>query len=286
MKAEESYIKDIRLSVFSKLKVFKELVNISSSAHSNKEKGKKIVDAIIKYHHSHSMPNFAFFEPFYQDDFEPLFVIEEDELYAMERLFDRELEKIKDEYPDNKEMQRIMRDELFDTYYYKRIQSYENRRVVGVGLSFEEKEDRIRKEAQLISYELINILASWGIYGLDVTKECVSIYWDLFEEKAWERQKEEMRDIKLENKWKQDIIEMKKVQAGQWDSNTMTLLGVIIAIFLSILFGTPSVFKIEWYCALLIALAISSLWIIIFKKKEIRKFIIRKIKILLSEDQI
>lgn len=278
MDADDNYVKDIRLNVFSKLKVFKELINISSSKINNEEKGGKMIEVIIKHHNSFFMPKFAFYEPFYQDDFEPLFILEEDELSAMERLIYRELDKIEAEHTDDKDMQKILKDELFDTYYYKRLKSLSSRTVVGARLSFEEKENKKREEAQLICYELLNILVSWGIHDLRASRKCISVYWDLFEEKAWERQKKDMRDKKQENKWKQDLIEMKKIQTGQWDSNTLTLFGVIIAIFFSIFLGTPSLFKIEWYWALLLALAISFLLIIVFKLKEVRKFIIRNVK--------
>lgn len=275
MEAEDIFIKDIRRNVFSRLKVFKELIRIDSTLLEKEEKGKEIIKSIIKNHHSHSLPNFAFYEPFYEANIEPLYRIERDELYAMERKFDNELKKIEDNNQGNAEMLRIKRAELFDTFYSKRIQAYENRRVLGGGLSFEKKEERKRKEAQLISYELINILASWTIHGSETKSKCISIFWDLFEDNAWERQLRETENEKLKNKWITDIKEIKKIQAGQWDSNTMTLLSVLFAIFASIFFGLPSIFNLGWLLSFLIASLFLVLYIVFFKMKKIRKFVIK-----------
>jgi len=229
------------------------------------------------------LPKFALFEPFYDDESRPLYGIELDELYAMERRFDKEKKKIEEKYSNNNAMQKIEIGELFETDYYKKIKSCESRRVMGASLVFSQKEEKIREEARVIASELVNIIISWGIHHLDTARKSISHYWDLFEEKAWERQNKETEYKQSKNKWKDDIQDMKKIQDGQWDSNTMTLLGVIIAILVSIFFGLPSIFnELAWYCALSIALGFTFLFVILFKLKRSRKIIIKLIKNILS----
>jgi len=284
MDAEDSSQKEIRLNVFSKLKIFKELINIDASHFNKEQKGRKIIETILRFHHSHFMPNFTFYDPFYPDNFKPSNIFELDELHAMERLFKRELDKIDDQYQGKKDKQRLKKEELFDTYYYKRIKSLRNKRVIGAGLSFEEKENRLRKEAQDINFALVIILSSWGIHESHLARKCLSIYWDLFERRAWERQQEETKRLKQKNKWKKDVEEMKKIQKGQWDSNTMTLLGVIIAIFFSLFFGLPSIFnRLSLWLSFGIALIFTFLFVISFKSKSIRKFMIGIIKKILGK---
>lgn len=285
--SDDVNIKTIRSYVFSKVKIYSEIQKITTSKLRTEEKGIKIVNTIISYHDSFALPRFTLFEPFYYDESRPPYGIELDELYAMERRFDKEKQKIEEKYSNNQEMKKIKIDGLFETNYYKRIASCESRRVMGASLTFSQKEEKIREEARAIASKLVNILISWGITQLDIAQRCISHYWDLFEEKAWERQKQETEYKEFENKWKYDIQEMKRIQVGQWDSNTMTLLGVIIAIFVSIFFGLPSIFnKLAWYYALCIALGFTSLFVMLFKLKTTRKFIIRSIKKILSKVQL
>ncbi len=253
---EDYFARDIALNVFSKLNIFRQIEIIISSAQNSEGKGKSIIDIIAKQHHSFFGP-YTIVEPDYEDEFRPVYGIELLELYAMEKIFHREIKKIKTDYAADPGKQKLLEDELFNTAYYERIASYESRRVHGASLDFEEKEERIRIEARQISEELRNILLSWGQGDEAVLDSSISYYWDLFEEKAWERQQEKLQEAKFEEKWKADLEDIKKTQSGQWDSNTLTLFGVIVAIFFSIFFGLTSLMPDKWYYCILVALAIS-----------------------------
>jgi hypothetical protein len=270
IRRENYYERDINLNVFSKLKIYKEIESTISSERRDEDKGKAIIDAIAEHHYSFFWP-YTIIEPDYEDEFNPVYGVEENELHAMERILERELKKIEQNNVNDQGKHKLLREEIFNTAYYRRIESFEQRRVHGGGISFGEKEERIRKEARKISEELKYILLSWGINNFGVLNYCVSYYWDLFEEKAWSRQQEETKDINLENKWKNDIEEIKRIQAGQWDSNTLTLFGVIIAIYFSLLFGLSS---LCWYLRVLIALAISCGLVFTIKIKHSRTLII------------
>jgi hypothetical protein len=281
---EDHFVKDITFNVFSQPKIFREIENFIKSPHNIEEKGKAIIDIIAKQHRSFFWP-YTIIEPDYEEEIKPVYGIELLELYAMEKIFNRELKKIEIDYSTDAEKQRLLRDEFFSTAYYDRIESYERRRVHGGSLRFEEKEERKRIEARKISEELRNILLSWGVGNGNILENSISYYWDLFEEKAWERQKSELQDVKLEEKWKTDLEQIKRTQLGQWDSNTLTLFGVIIAIFFSVLFGLSSVMHINWYFYILIALAISVGLVLIIKIGYFRLRIIKFMTKMLSSAQ-
>ncbi len=59
-----------------------------------------------------------------------------------------------------------------------------------------------------------------------------------------------------------------------WDSNSLTLFGVLITIFLCLLFGFISVFHLEFLCSLLLSFVITFFLIICIKTKKIKNKII------------
>jgi len=283
--SDDTYLKTIRSYVFSQLKIYSEISKIAASEPVAEEKGRKIVQTIISNHDSFNLPKFTLFDPFYHDDSTPPYGIELDELYAMERKYEKEKKKIEAGYSTDKGKQRILLEELLETDYFKRIDACESRRVMGGTLTFSQQEDRIREEARGIASALLDLLLTWGINDTVLARKCISVYWDIFEERAWERQQKEIELEKLRNKWKSDIQEIRNIQTGQWDSNTITLLGILIAIFLSIFFGLLGIFNISWILSLKIASLFLIVWITIFKISASRKFLIKYMSKLLRTNK-
>ncbi len=248
--------------------------NVIAANKQDDEKVKEVIDLVIAPRLTSSGSYERILDPEYKDDTPFLGSDEERELKALWGIYEEVEKSINENKRLSKIEKQIKRSEFWDSYQGRRLNQLNAGRVRGGGLTGEEKEKRKRASIKEIREDIEIILESWG-FAPDVVDRGLD-YFQLLYEKAvaerWESEKH-FRDVIARAKAEEGLY--KEILKGSWDSNSLTLFGVIISIAISVSFGVASLVpsnKALWGIGVMIISVIILIFLV--KWMLLRKWII------------
>jgi len=211
---------------------------ISTNA-SDESKAKKIVNIIV----DSKLNTTGLYEdvtsPEYKDPAKFLSRGEERELNALWQLYEIDKKRIEESTLSSVE-KRLEGLTFWESPQGKRLNGLNRRRVRGGTLTFEKKEIKKRKRAREISEDLFSLLSSWGLEHGAVIKG-LDHYQVKFEFAVMERWKKEKEFRQIIGRGKLQLEYLKEIIEGKWDSDSVTLFGVIVGVSFAIGIGVYSV---------------------------------------------
>jgi hypothetical protein len=169
---------------------------------------------------------------------------EESELKALWNIYSEKENVINVNKKISKMEKRIRFEEFFKSPQGVLLNELNSRRVYGGGLSFEEKEKRKRVRMRQIAEMIGDILVLWG-FNYEETMKGVDYYHYLYEKKLLDRCEREKRFREVISKSRSEMESINQALNGNWDSNSLTLFGVIISIGISVGFGITSLVTVN-----------------------------------------
>lgn len=251
---------------------------IISSKSTDENKAREIVNIIV----DSKIPTVGLFEdvanPEYEDPAKLLSNEEERELGALWQLYEVDKKRIEESTSLSSAEKRLEGLAFWESPQGKRLNGLNRRRVHGGTLTFEKKEEKRRKRAKEISSGLFNLLSSWGLEYEAILKG-LDHYQVKFEFATMERWKKEREFRQMMDRGKLQLEYLKEVVVGKWDSDSITLFGVIISIALAVGFG---LYALVPYYKLIVGLSGAVASVIIYmtlsKYSWSRKKIIKLVK--------
>ncbi|MFZ5365709.1 MAG: hypothetical protein ACOZBZ_00265 [Patescibacteria group bacterium] len=211
-------------------------------------KAKDVIDVLANSKMSFLGPYEDILDPEFEDPASLLSDGEERELKALWKIYEEEKQQIETTRKLSEAERRIKEIEFWESPQGKRLNELNNRRVYGGTLAFEEKESKKRCRAKEISNEIENLLFSWEA-DYQLINQALDYYQYSFEhgsKKRWEQEKR-LREIK--DRAKAELGYVKEILKGNWDTNSLTLFGVILGLSASVGFGLVSL--VPWYKAII-----------------------------------
>ncbi len=224
------------LQPISEKKLISEVIN---SKTSDESKAKEIVNIIVdsKIHTTGLFEDIA--NPEYEDPAKLLSNDEQRELDALWQLYEADKKRIEESTLLSSTEKRLEGHAFWESPQGERLNGLNGRRMHGGTLTFEKKEEKRRKRAKEISGGLFNLLSSWGLEYDSVLKG-LDHYQVKFEFATMERWKKENEFRQIMDKGKLQLEYLREAVEGKWDSDSITLFGVIIGIALAVGFGLYS----------------------------------------------
>ena len=245
---------------------------IISSKSTYEDKAIEIVNIIV----NSKIPTVGLFEdvsnPEYKDPAKLLSSEEERELNALWQLYEADKKRIEESTSLSSGEKKLEGLAFWESPQGNRLNELNKRRIHGGTLTFEEKEEKRRNRAKEISNGLFNLLSSWGLaYG--------AILKVKFEFATLQRWKKEKEFRQIMDKGKLQLEYLKEVIEGKWDSDSITLFGVIISMSLTVGFGIYSLIPCNKLIAGFIGAILSIIIYILLSKFSLtRKKIIKLVK--------
>lgn len=269
-----SFSRQVLLPIFEK-NLISEVI---SSKSTDENKSREIVNIIV----DSKIPTVGLFEdvanPEYEDPAKLLSSEEERELDALWQLYEVDKKRIEESTSLSSAEKRLEGLAFWESPQGKRLNGLNRRRVHGGTLTFEKKEEKRRKRAKEISSGLFNLLSSWGLEYEAILKG-LDHYQVKFEFATMERWKKEKEFRQIMDKGKLQLEYLREVVEGKWDSDSITLFGVVIGIALAVGFGLYSLAS-SYKLAVGVVGAIASIiaYVMLSKYSWTRKKIIRLVK--------
>lgn len=264
--------RDFDKSTLNPLKAYMDIEDIVDSKQNESDTSVKIVEYLA----SSNLSNFGerILDPDYDDDTPMLTHEEEIELGALWKIYSEEEKIIKENARLSEIEKRIQMQEFYRSPQGKRLNDLNAGRVRGGKLSFEEKEEKKRIKKERIVEALEDLLTSWGI-DYQNTKKGIEHYEYLYQKELAKRWEQEKHFNLVLSKSKREIEAISEALEGSWNSNNLTLFGVILSIGLSVSFGLSSlVTSYKVIVGLLGGIISIGICILIIKNKFIRKKIL------------
>lgn len=271
---DKSFSGHVLQPIFEK-KLIREIV---SSNNNDEDKTKKIVDIVV----DSKIHTFGIYEdvsnPEYEDPAKFLSTEEERELSALWQLYEADKKRIEESTALSSAEKRLEGIAFWESPQGKLLNALNRRRVHGGTLTFEKKEIKKRERTREISKGLFNLLSSWGLeYG--AVLKGLDHYQVKFEFSTMERWKKEKEFRQIMDKGKLQLEYLRDVVEGKWDSDSITLFGVIMGIALAVGFGLYSLVTCyKWAVGIVGAIASIIVYIMLSKCSWSRKTIIRLVK--------
>ena len=264
--------RDFDKSALNPLKTYMDIEDIVNSKQNESDTSAKIVEYLA----SSNLSNFGerILDPDYDDDTPMLTHEEEIELGALWKIYSEEEKRIKENVRLSEIEKRIQMQEFYRSPQGKRLNDLNAGRVRGGKLSFEKKEEKKRIKKERIVEALENLLTSWGI-DYQNTKKGIEYYEYLYQKELAKRWEQEKHFNLVLSKSKKEIEAVSEALEGSWNSNNLTLFGVILSIGLSVSFGLSSLVpSYKVIVGLLGGIISIGICILIIKNKFIRKKIL------------
>lgn len=271
---DKSFSRLVLQPIFEK----KLILEVVDSNKSGEDKAKEMVDIIVNSKIHTAGPYEDVTNPEYKDPAKLLSSEEQRELNALWQLYEADKKRTEESISLSKIEKRLEGLAFWESPQGKRLNGLNRRRVHGGTLTFEKKEEKKRKRAKEISGGLFNLLSSWGLEYKAVLRG-LDHYQVKFEFATMERWKKEKEFRQIMDKGKLQLEYLREVVEGKWDSDSITLFGVIIGIALGVGFGSYSLVP-SYKLAVGVGGAIASIiiYVMLSKYSWTRKKIIRLIK--------
>ncbi len=279
MSSKDAFENQVTSMAFDEVIVRDKIAKILETTPDDDEKARNIVQLIVNHSLKSSFAESLLNPVHYQDKVIFLSSDEELEIAALWELFENFKNDIEGDRNLIPEEKRIKMHYFWQKETGKRLNELNNRCVYGGTLKFGEKEESKRAIAYEIADRLFRILLTWGLsFGAAQTGK--KEYFRLYSKEAWRR---ELREINFQNRIQQADSELKmftEIMRSEWDSNSLTFLGVIIAIALAVFFGVFSLIPdIKWWGKILISVGCATLGLVLlvtgFKFERLRKPLLR-----------
>lgn len=234
------FVKSFTESVLVPVRLKREILTILNADKTDDAKAQSIVDALARAGEHPPWHYDSLINPSYEDVNRPVNRSEDRELKALWNLYQKQERRIKAKRHITEAEERLEINEFWESPVGKRLNSLNAKRVHGGGMSFEEKEAAKSKTFELLSQQMKHLLSSYGL-SYSAVQKGLEHYTEIYINKQWGRWEQERSMRELVDKGRAEMNYVKEMIQGEWDSNSLTLFGVIISIALSFGFGLASI---------------------------------------------
>lgn len=238
-KGSSGFEKDFSELVLTPIQSKAEISSIASSRKPIDRQAKEVIDVLTKSKMSFLGPYEDIVDPEFEDYAPFLSNDEERELKALWKIHEEEKQEMEDSKKLSEAERRLKETEFWESPQGKRLNELNSRRVHGGTLTFGERERRKRQRVKEVNKEIENLLFSWE-FDYETARQALDYFQYLFEKGANRRWQQEKELREMVDRAKAELGYVKEILQGNWDSNSLTLLGVIIGISASVGFGLAS----------------------------------------------